>query len=506
MKKTIFFCVIFIVVYASLFTVVVVNEDWNVSTTPSGWYIEGYEGSSHTSIGTPKNNADLFVNDGSSPNYLRLTKNAGYNRAWAYYTEKQIKVLGEWSIELDIRIGQSHDGSEIINGADGLAIVFLDKSYVEDNGSIVPGRFEGGYGEWEGAPRGSYPNTPASGAKGYHSEEDFQGYSFEWDHYRNTNEFQEYNHWVELEDWIHSGFGKNMGTPENGYYYNDGWRHCKLSSNGSGTFTFQYSNDTDNDFEGSFTFSPGGSGSTGYTPLTTDYWAYIGFTASTGGQTAFHEIKNLVISAEEDDVLPVTLSTFNCAYTSNGAQLNWITQSETNNLGWNIYRSIDNDNSEGLQINPYLIEGAGSTTEPTSYSFLDASLIELIESEQLPSGTPVYYWLESYSNSGNTEMFGPVVLTLEGDPEMPEPPQIAKLVGNFPNPFNPSTRIMFEIPAAESGVLSIFNIQGDLLLEENFSAGYHDYRWNAEGMSSGIYFYKLSTEDQDITRKMLLIK
>jgi Secretion system C-terminal sorting domain len=82
----------------------------------------------------------------------------------------------------------------------------------------------------------------------------------------------------------------------------------------------------------------------------------------------------------------------------------------------------------------------------------------------------------------------------------------SELLGNYPNPFNPETTISFSIKENEKGVLSIFNIKGQRIFKDKFETGNYQYRWNAEGFVSGMYFYKLSSPTTNITKKMLLMK
>lgn len=80
---------------------------------------------------------------------------------------------------------------------------------------------------------------------------------------------------------------------------------------------------------------------------------------------------------------------------------------------------------------------------------------------------------------------------------------------NYPNPFNPSTTIKFELPKESNVKLTIFDALGKkvaVLVDENMSAGIYRYTWNAEGNSSGIYFFKLEAGNFTSTRKMMLIK
>ena len=80
------------------------------------------------------------------------------------------------------------------------------------------------------------------------------------------------------------------------------------------------------------------------------------------------------------------------------------------------------------------------------------------------------------------------------------------LFQNHPNPFNPVTTISFNIKENETGILTIFNLKGQLIESQRFNSGKHEYLWNAENCSSGVYLYKLQTESFIETSKMLLLK
>ncbi|MDD4155361.1 MAG: T9SS type A sorting domain-containing protein [Candidatus Cloacimonetes bacterium] len=85
---------------------------------------------------------------------------------------------------------------------------------------------------------------------------------------------------------------------------------------------------------------------------------------------------------------------------------------------------------------------------------------------------------------------------------------------NYPNPFNPTTNIKFNIPAAGNVNLSIYNVKGQLvktLANDNFTAGEHIITWNGNdnnnnSVASGVYFYKLDTNNKTEMKKMLLMK
>ena len=87
-------------------------------------------------------------------------------------------------------------------------------------------------------------------------------------------------------------------------------------------------------------------------------------------------------------------------------------------------------------------------------------------------------------------------------------------ISNYPNPFNPSTTINFDIPRNGNVNIAIFNIKGqqvDIILDEFMEAGKHSVVWNgtnSEGrrVSSGIYFTHLKFGTEALFLKMLLLK
>ncbi len=88
-------------------------------------------------------------------------------------------------------------------------------------------------------------------------------------------------------------------------------------------------------------------------------------------------------------------------------------------------------------------------------------------------------------------------------------PSEYSLEQNFPNPFNPSTTIQFSIPERSFVTLEIFNALGEkitTLVSEELNAGNHKYEWNPETQPGGVYFYKLSTNSFQQTKKLVLIE
>jgi uncharacterized protein (TIGR02145 family) len=88
-------------------------------------------------------------------------------------------------------------------------------------------------------------------------------------------------------------------------------------------------------------------------------------------------------------------------------------------------------------------------------------------------------------------------------------PKSIDLLQNFPNPFNPSTKISFTLPERTRVVISIYNEIGENVAElfnGEKAAGYHSIEWNASKFVSGIYFYELKTEKFTSVKKLVLMK
>jgi subtilisin-like proprotein convertase family protein len=96
----------------------------------------------------------------------------------------------------------------------------------------------------------------------------------------------------------------------------------------------------------------------------------------------------------------------------------------------------------------------------------------------------------------------------------PTVPSVLALNGNYPNPFNPMTKISFDLPRATEVRLEVFDIRGhkvSTLVQEPLSAGRHAVIWNGTDqggrqMASGTYFYRLVADGAVMTDKMLLLK
>jgi hypothetical protein len=193
-----------------------------------------------------------------------------------------------------------------------------------------------------------------------------------------------------------------------------------------------------------------------------------------------------------DGVVPVELTAFTASVNGRNVTLNWTTATETNNQGFEIERNSGN----GFQNVGY-VAGFGTSTEPHSYSFLDASLSEGTHS----------YRLKQLDFDGTFEYFD----AIEVDIAIPD---VFALAQNYPNPFNPSTKIDFSLAVDSRVSLKVFDILGQEvanLVNTNLAAGSHNVDFNASLLNSGVYFYRIEATGIDGTnftnvKKMILTK
>ena len=207
--------------------------------------------------------------------------------------------------------------------------------------------------------------------------------------------------------------------------------------------------------------------------------------------------------------LPVELSTFTAQFLENTPTLYWSTQSETDNMGWFVYRGDENDFTTSEKISEF-IEGHGTTSQQQSYLHEDN-----IQNPQV--GDTYYYWLESIDYSGQVNHYEKVaVLTIpDHDPGqglIPEPMEYG-LLQNKPNPVISSTKITFNLKEAVHVDLRIYNLKGQLV--KSLYSGValsKTLEWNGKDengreLASGIYFYHLMVNGKaEETEKLIIVR
>jgi hypothetical protein len=206
-----------------------------------------------------------------------------------------------------------------------------------------------------------------------------------------------------------------------------------------------------------------------------------------------HPLMIVPITMTVSSEVPVELLSFNAEMVDGNVVLNWSTATELNNSGFQIEKR-EKSNVKGKTEfgNVGFVSGKGTTTEKTFYSYSDKN--------EKP-GTYLYRLKQidfdgtfSYSNEIEVEVTGLKDFAL---------------YQNYPNPFNPSTTIKFALPVKTNLSLSVYNTLGEKVAEMfngELEEGYHEMMFNASGLSSGIYFYKIESENYSATKKLMLLK
>ncbi len=187
-------------------------------------------------------------------------------------------------------------------------------------------------------------------------------------------------------------------------------------------------------------------------------------------------------------IIPVELTSFNALVSVNDVKLNWSTATELNNSGFDIERK--SSNSEWKKIG--FVKGAGTTTETQNYSFTDKGL----------NSGKYSYRLKQIDFNGTYEYSNSVEVDINASYSF-------ELAQNYPNPFNPTTSISFSIPQSGNVKLTVYNLLGQevrTLINRNMEAGNYSVDFNAEGLFSGIYIYRLEANGMTLTKKMTYLK
>lgn len=196
--------------------------------------------------------------------------------------------------------------------------------------------------------------------------------------------------------------------------------------------------------------------------------------------------------------IPVELTSFMAMQTDGQVLLTWTTWSETENLGFYLYRSTEKE-ANYSRLTPNMIPGAGNTSETHHYSYVD---------QNITAGETYYYKLADVDFKGKARFHGPISITAR------LVPQAYRLEQNFPNPFNPETTICFTLKKRGKVTLRIYNLMGQfvrILLDEEKEAGVYSVLWNAKNdygitVATGVYYYTLEVNGFKDTKTLVFEK
>jgi len=186
--------------------------------------------------------------------------------------------------------------------------------------------------------------------------------------------------------------------------------------------------------------------------------------------------------------LPVELSSFTAFVNGASVVLNWRTETEVGNYGFEILRCAQND----VWVELGFVEGHGNSNSPKNYTF---------EDESPPTGM-VQYRLKQIDTDGKFA-YSDVVRVEVGIPSKFE------LKQNYPNPFNPTTNIVYNLPVDGFVTLKIYDVIGnevETIVNENKKAGRYVIAFNGSNIASGVYFCRISAGKYSTSIKMMLVK
>ncbi|MBK7868480.1 MAG: T9SS type A sorting domain-containing protein [Ignavibacteriales bacterium] len=193
---------------------------------------------------------------------------------------------------------------------------------------------------------------------------------------------------------------------------------------------------------------------------------------------------------------PVELSSFSAVSLGNKVALQWTTETETNNMGFEIERRYKHSDWKTITFS----KGSGTSTRKIYYGYDDY---------EPKAPCILYYRLKQIDYNGTFE-YSKEVEVIFG--EVPEDYAIQQ---NYPNPFNPSTKINFSLPEENKVVIRVFNPMGELVQEINrgtLSHGYFEQDIEMGSNPSGMYFCQVlctntkTERTKSLTIKMVLMK
>lgn len=212
-----------------------------------------------------------------------------------------------------------------------------------------------------------------------------------------------------------------------------------------------------------------------------------------------------IMFGQNPATLPVELSSFTATFNvSNIVNVAWTTQSESDMVGYNVYRSLTNNKADAIKLTPQVIQAQNLPTA-VHYSYQDSE----IEAE-----TTYYYWLEGRGMDQTTNFYGPVTVTTNSGDVPPVIPLVTKLKSAYPNPFNPSTTIAFDVAEASNVCIEIYNVKGQkitTLVNNAYQPGRYNIVWNGKdnqtrSCGSGVYFYRMQAGKYSSIKKVMLVK
>jgi hypothetical protein len=192
--------------------------------------------------------------------------------------------------------------------------------------------------------------------------------------------------------------------------------------------------------------------------------------------------------------VPVEMTMLTAEVLNEDVLISWQTATESNNKGFKIERRKSDKNDPWNEIG--FINGRGTTTEKTNYSFTDKKI----------SSGKYKYRLKQIDLDGTFTYSKVIELEVNNPSEF-------SLMQNYPNPFNPKTMIGYSLPVKAKVEIRIYSSLGEYLftiIDETKEAGFFTYEFDASRLTSGTYIYQMIANDGNRvysdTKKMIFMK
>lgn len=208
----------------------------------------------------------------------------------------------------------------------------------------------------------------------------------------------------------------------------------------------------------------------------------------------------VTVGGSGDPGLPIELTDISASYKEGSVTVNWTTETETENLGFQLLRA--ESGGEFTEISNYLEDdrllGQGTVQETHSYSFTD---------RQVKPGREYTYKLVDVDFAGKLTEHTAIQVSV---------PQNSLLVSDdyvfnasYPNPFNPDFTVPFQLNTSQSIIIELFNITGQKVMsvvDGVLEPGDYNIKVNANHLNSGVYLLRTLVDNNMNTQKMILLK
>jgi len=206
--------------------------------------------------------------------------------------------------------------------------------------------------------------------------------------------------------------------------------------------------------------------------------------------------------SDGDQSLSVQLTIFTADFVDDTVILKWVTESELENMGFMLLRSSDKNGDYKLVssfVDNHNLLGQGNKSMRTEYSYTEKCTFE--------QGT-LWFKLADVSYGGVVTFHTPISIYI------PDVKSDYVFSQNYPNPFNPITHIRYKLPEVSDMTLRIYDLKGrtvSIITEINQPPGWYEVEWDGitdsgDQVGTGVYFWRMESDDYTKTIKMMYLK